>query len=940
MFSKSAIGKAALSDFIRQHNSRAEPESTADHDERMRERAEEIIKAERNHIVPAGEQAQETIWCGIGLSGGGIRSASLALGVLQALAEAGLLGRFQYISSVSGGGYVASALQWWWSRGRETGGSKVNEGPDSQTLFGTSPTNFPYGSARPKPGRGNNSSNPTPTQRGVDNLAFLRSHSSFLVPGNGLNLWSMFGVLFRTIVISLLTWLPLLTLLALLVFAANVFVLNPIANKLDLWSPIGKLVPDAWHETQPLPARLDKCLKDADYVPDAAQKPDTAKLVELRKCADIAPASLRRSIPECNQWQMPSCLQKIGAALVAEQAFAVPLSRLRYPAFFAVLLYGFYVMSAAFVSAAVLFALISRSPQDAPSYRERRILGAACVLGLLIGIALTFSSRDPSLLVVILAGIIFLLVAVVTIAADLLTDASLNPSYWLRRKLEVFLGISFIPTITVLAVSTIPIIPYYVMSGWSKTGTLTGTIGLVGGIASALYGYYTFLRNIVPSLVGHIVATVGAVLYIYMTLVVAYTLSVVMVYPTEFISGATSETLVHVIAILALGSIPLAAIIAFRANINFIGLHRFYRDRLMEAFMPSEASVAATNVNYSPAADSLSIDALRNTSSLGLPYPLINANVILINDLNRKYASRGGDNFIISPLFVGSSATDWQKTGEYIKMNGPLTLPSAMAASGAAASASAGYIGTGITMNTLVSAVMSLLNVRLGLWVGNPFHQQARKVRSIPTFWNPGLLSGILGRAHAHDSRFIELTDGGHFENLALYELVRRRLKVILIVDGEADPNISLASLVSATRRIQEDFGATLEFYPDLGPERLIMRAAAGYPEAVRYAKAPFLVGKLTYNHDTEKEGFLIYIKSTLIRQMDFTTAGYLASNPEFPHQSTVDQFFDPIQFDAYRYLGYESARTMIDEVKLARTIAKPQEIADEYCASARADIT
>ena len=934
------ICKIAPLDFICRRFSKAEPESTVERHERLQARAEEIIQAERDHIVPTGKEAQrKIIWCGVGLSGGGIRSASLALGVLQALAETGLLGRFQYISSVSGGGYIASALQWWWSRGREAGGSKPDQGPDSTTLFGTSPENFPYGPARPPfQSRG---TSPTPGKLGVENLTFLRAHSSFLVPGNGLNLWSMLGVLFRTIVISLLTWLPMLTLLALVVFVANLYILNPLANKIDLWSPIGKLIPDAWHETHSAPARLDKCLSDAGYSPDVPQRPESKTLPGLNECVKIAPVSLRRNIPECNQGQMPSCLQKIKDALVAEQAFAVPLSRLRYPAFFALLLHFFYGMSAAFVIAAVLFALISRSPQNTPSYLVRRVLSAACVLVLLVGILLTFSSPDPSVVIVIVAGGIFLVVAITTVVADLLTEETLNPSYWLRRKLEKFLGRSFIPTIAMFAASTIPIIPYYIMSGWYKAGTLTGAIGFLGGVASALYGYYTFLRNIIPGLVGQIVATAGAALYIYMTLVVAYTLSIVTFYPAEFISGAASETLVKVIAILAFGSIPLAITIAFRANINFIGLHRFYRDRLMETFMPSGASVAINSVDYSPAADNLSIDALLNTSSLGLPYPIINANVILINDLDRKYASRGGDNFIISPLFVGSTATNWQKTGEYVKMNGPLTLPTAMAASGAAASASAGYIGTGITMNRLVSAVMSLLNVRLGLWVGNPLHQQQRKVTSIPTFWNPGLLVGILGRAHAHDSGFIELTDGGHFENLALYELVRRRLKVILIVDGEADPNISLASLVSATRRIEEDFGATLEFYPDLGPERLIMRAAAGYPEAVRYAKAPFLVGKLTYNHAEEKEGFLIYIKSTLIRQMDFTTAGYLASNPEFPHQSTVDQFFDPVQFDAYRYLGYEIAKTMIEAVKLTETIAKPEEIVDAYCAPVRdANIT
>src|SRR5215831_9522165 len=47
------------------------------------------------------------------LSGGGIRSASFALGVLQALARLGLLFRFDYLSTVSGGGYIGSWLSAW-----------------------------------------------------------------------------------------------------------------------------------------------------------------------------------------------------------------------------------------------------------------------------------------------------------------------------------------------------------------------------------------------------------------------------------------------------------------------------------------------------------------------------------------------------------------------------------------------------------------------------------------------------------------------------------------------------------------------------------------------------------------------------------------------------------------------------------------------------------
>jgi hypothetical protein len=544
-----------------------------------------------------------------------------------------------------------------------------------------------------------------------------------------------------------------------------------------------------------------------------------------------------------------------------------------------------------------------------------------------------------------MTGVLFIGVAVLIIVAELMTSPSLNASYWLRRTLERLIGQAFIPSLVLFAVATIPILPNYLSQQGvsSKYGTIGGVIGLLGGVFSALYGYYTFLRNIVPSLVGQIMATIGALLYLYTTLMMAYVASVMLLHAEDLVSDQTT-----IVRLTLSGSIFLAFVLGVVANINYVGLHRFYRDRLMEAFMPADTSVSAMRSGYSAVADQLSIFDLRDSSRgdpahsdfVPRPYPLINANVILINDRERKVATRGGDNFIISPLFVGSTVTGWQDTGDYIARNGPFTLASAMAASGAAANARAGYIGTGITMNPLVSAVMSLLNVRLGLWIGNPYHRHVRRIRSIPTFLNPGLVSGVLGLAHKRDSSFIELTDGGHFENLALYELVRRKLAVILIVDGEADPTISLRSLVSATHRIEQDFGAVLTFFPGLdpqqralGPERLMMYASQGYPAGVRYAQAPFLVGQLTYDDDTT--GTLIYVKATLIKQMDFTTSGYLASNPEFPHQSTVDQFFNPEQFDAYRYLGFESASQLIEALRLTTTIESPAAIIAQYCGTA-----
>jgi hypothetical protein len=849
-------------------------ETLTDREQRMLASAEEVIEAERRHIRPPNSEPVD-FW-GIGLSGGGIRAASMALGVLQSLAENDLLRRFQFISSVSGGGYIASSLQWWWSKGRVTAEPGAEGKPYTGALFGTGPQDFPYGPAHPDsasagplsssddkanenaPGS-QDKTEPVPSSphpKAQLNLSFLRAHSSYLTPGQGLNIWSMLGVVLRTVTISILTWLPLLTALtAVLLFIVDPWV-SSAAEGLSLFAPFGPLIAPDWksHEA------------------------------------------------------------------------GSPVVDFRYHAIFAVPLLLSYLSGAAFICAAVLFALVSRTPQDS-TRRPPLIwpaLAIAVVTALIIAMLKTFASLDASAVFLLAMAIVFAAVVAITTIVDRLTDPELNPSYLLRRSLETSMGRLFVPTLVGFAIGTIPLIPYYLALYdadhlANKTGTinvslLTGSFSLAAGIASSLYGYYTFLRNIVPSLVGQIAATIGAILYIYATLVLAYALAFLLVVPKDFVSDQIAQPLQIGIS----AAIFLSAVIALRGNINFVGLHRFYRDRLMEAFMPSDASVAAMTAQFSPVADSLPVPALAPLSASGLPYPIINANAILINDPHRKYASRGGDNFIISPLFVGSTATGWQPTDDYIAKNGPLTLPSSMAASGAAASASAGYIGTGITMNRLVSAVMSLLNIRLGLWVGNPFHKQRRRVLRIPTFLNPGLVSGIFQHSHTHRNKYIELTDGGHFENLALYELVRRRLKVILIVDAEADPKISLASLVSATRRIEEDFGATLEFENGMGPAQLMMYPPErGYPADVRYATAPFMFGKLTYRHDVEKEGVLIYIKSTLIEQMDFTTAGYLASNPDFPHQSTVDQFFDPAQFDAYRCLGFESANAAIAALKL-----------------------
>src|ERR1035438_9106467 len=85
-------------------------------DEFSPNRFDDVFSAELEEIAkrqqkPNGKEVDRKELAGIALSGGGIRSATSSLGVLQALRSLGVLGVFDYLSTVSGGGFTGS----WWS---------------------------------------------------------------------------------------------------------------------------------------------------------------------------------------------------------------------------------------------------------------------------------------------------------------------------------------------------------------------------------------------------------------------------------------------------------------------------------------------------------------------------------------------------------------------------------------------------------------------------------------------------------------------------------------------------------------------------------------------------------------------------------------------------------------------------------------------------------
>ncbi|HEX9735476.1 MAG TPA: patatin-like phospholipase family protein, partial [Thermoanaerobaculia bacterium] len=160
--------------------------------------------------------------------------------------------------------------------------------------------------------------------------------------------------------------------------------------------------------------------------------------------------------------------------------------------------------------------------------------------------------------------------------------------------------------------------------------------------------------------------------------------------------------------------------------------------------------------------------------------------------------------------------------------------------------------------------------------------------------------------------RWVNLSDGGHIENMAAIELLRRRCKFVVIGDGEADPELSFNGLATLIRYARIDLGIRIDIDLDA------LRLGDG-----RRSQSHFAVGRIRYPFETE-DGYLLYLKSSFSGDEDEVVKEYRAQHPDFPHEPTADQFFDEGQFEAYRALGQHVA-----ECALAYSPAERMTFAD-----------
>lgn len=379
----------------------------------------------------------------------------------------------------------------------------------------------------------------------------------------------------------------------------------------------------------------------------------------------------------------------------------------------------------------------------------------------------------------------------------------------------------------------------------------------------------------------------------------------------ETINGITTHhTLPLQATLFCLGTLLISGIFGVFVNLNLISPSRIWRNRLMEAFMP-DAEAVKENV-WMPArkADNALMEEMC-AEPHQRPYHLINTNIILVDSADVEFKGRGGDNFMISRLFCGSRATGWRKTdsthGEKTRR---ISLATAMATSAAAVNPNAGVSGEGATRNAIVSVMFSILNIRLGYWTTNPRYNPWKLP---PNFFMPGMTSEIIRAGLRETRRNIQLSDGGHFENLAIYELIRRELDVIVLSDGGADGRFNFDDLANAVEKVRVDFGTKIVFRYNYGLDQLLPESAekSDYVKKYGIAQRGFAIADVEYC--SGKKGLLFYIKLTMIRNLPTDVYSYKGMHPEFPHESTADQFFDEKQFEAYRELGYRITKSLLE---------------------------
>ncbi|MFI4999648.1 MAG: hypothetical protein ACHQK9_07190 [Reyranellales bacterium] len=492
---------------------------------------------------------------------------------------------------------------------------------------------------------------------------------------------------------------------------------------------------------------------------------------------------------------------------------------------------------------------------------------------------------------------------------------------WLGRKSGFIIAVALAwPIVMVLVLVGSDVAPNL----WQTVKTSLGPLGGVTGLVTLLVGkssysphsagaqgFKALSMNVVLGIAALLFA--GALLVLMSALVDKVLLGGSLLHTALMadhsnvavtIPGTRLQGWVELVVGLA-GVLGVGYVASHTVNVNRFSLHSLYRNRLIRAYLG--ASTHPRNPD-----PFTKFDLADNGYMKGLwpakieggwqPFHVINMALNIVSTKRLAWQERKAESFTTSPLHSGAGCLAFRTSDKYGGANG-ITLGTAMAISGAAASPNMGYHSS-----TGVAFLMALFNVRLGWWLGNPGKEGEQ------TYTHEGpykavrpLLNETFGLT-TDTKPYVYLSDGGHFENLGLYEMVRRRCRFIVVSDAGCDPDFVFEDLGNAVRKIAIDLGIEIRFH---GLEKLKKRPSGkGKDSGDVGANAPYhAIGVIDYKTAdgwTSENGIVLYIKAGYHGVESAGIRSYALAHADFPHETTADQWFTESQLESYRALGFE----------------------------------
>ena len=836
-------------------------------------------------------------------SGGGIRSATFGLGVLQGLARTNLLEHFNYLSTVSGGGYIGSWLSAWIKR-------------HPQGIAGVAEE------LRQQP--------QTPLDTEPQPVTWLRRYSNFLSPRLGLlsaDSWTLIGTYLRNL---LLNWLVLLPLLIVGLMVPRFMIALVRWNLSDMGLPeslmnvlfytgLGLIVVaiSYLHLYRPSlepfrPENLKKPIEHQKWKPFESQKwfltlsltPTLLSILLLT----TAWAWFRNAGGTLNQLTVDGLGSRetfmAGALLIHLISWLLSalllhrFKRLSRWLFVEILV----IAGTGALGGFFLWSVLAEAPSEMPVSSYAEWYAGFAIPGVLA---------------------VFLLTATLFVGvASRYTDDD-DREWWARSGSWVLLaGVVWIAAATLVMFG--PGILAFTPAVITSLGGFSGLITLVLGFSSRT-APTTGQRNRRSVKVAEYAVKVATPVFIVFLLTVlalgtswllkilAHLHGVLVVDLQSIGLQMLSDPWGHANVIhnapfwlLVETSLALAVLgcsMAWVININKFSLHSMYRNRLILAYLGASQlekyGVKRTPnlfTGFDPDDNIQMHDLAPPGQPISKPFHVINIALNLVRGTNLAWQQRKAQSFTVSPLHCGSFASHlgYRSASRYGTNSGvgkAITVGTAMAISGAAASPNMGYHSS-----PAVAFLLAFFNVRLGWWLGNPGDAGARTYdRSCPEFSVGPLLAEAFGLTDAN-SPYVYLSDGGHFDNLGLYEMVLRRCHFILVSDAGADPDFAFQDLGNAIRKIRIDLGVDI----DINLERLRRQESTGHTSGHHG------VGTIHYSRvdPGAEDGILIYLKPSLTGEEPVDVLEYASNHECFPHEPTTDQFFDESQFESYRRLG------------------------------------